>query len=179
MMREYLPQLLNYIPKIQPDLSQIKGNLFDSAEINEKSSISVSSSQIFVTPRLTAKTSNEVLNAAYTNFRLSYSLLKNYLQNPTKCLIINDVGIYLHLGGLNLLLKALGICETALFNAYLGKNLLHDYGSYISQREKIVLTLLRRYMTLNNFDLSLYSLDPFHISSKSHDPFVYGKKIMK
>jgi hypothetical protein len=97
-----------------------------------------------LTPRYSAKSSQEVLNACCVNFSATQKQLLFYIQNPTKFLIINDVGIYLHLGGLPLLKKALELSQTCLFNAYLGRNLLDDKGSYISRREEIMLLLLSK-----------------------------------
>ncbi len=95
-----------------------------------------------LTPRYSAKSSQDVLNACCVNFSATQKQLFFYIQNPTKVLIINDVGIYLHLGGLPLLKKTLRLSQTCLFNAYLGRNLLDDKGSYISRREEIMLLLL-------------------------------------
>jgi hypothetical protein len=97
-----------------------------------------------LTPRYSAKSTQDVLKACCVNFSATQKQLLYYIQNPTKVLIINDIGIYLHLGGLPLLKKAIGLSKTTLFNAYLGKNLLDDKGSYISRREEIMLRLLSK-----------------------------------
>jgi hypothetical protein len=95
-----------------------------------------------LTPRYSAKSPQDVLNACCNNFIVTQRQLLYYFRHPTKVLIINDVGIYLHLGGLRLLTKVFALPQTALLNAYFGRNLLDDKGSYISRREEIVLLLL-------------------------------------
>ena len=102
--------------------------------------------QKILTPRHSARSTQDVLVACCSNFTATQKQLLYFTHNPTKVLIINDVGIYLHLGSLSLLKKALALCKIALLNAYYGQSLLEDYGSYISRREKIMLLLLSRYL---------------------------------
>jgi len=97
-----------------------------------------------LTPRFSAKSAQDVLNACCDNFVVTQKQLQYNLLHPTKVLIVNDVGIYLHLGGLHLLKKVLAFPQTALLNAYYGTTLLEDRGSYISRREEIMLSLLAR-----------------------------------
>ncbi len=97
-----------------------------------------------LTPRYSARSAQDVLNACCTNFAATQKQLIYFSRNPTKVLLINDIGIYLHLGGLRLLKKVLTVTETAILNAYYGQTLLADYGSNITRREEIMLLLLSK-----------------------------------
>ncbi len=99
-----------------------------------------------LTPRYSARSAQEVLSACCANFAATQKQLLYFARNPTKVLLINDVGIYLHLGGLRLLKKTLAVSQTALVNAYYGTTLLKDWDSYISRREKIMLSLLSKFL---------------------------------
>ncbi len=97
-----------------------------------------------LTPRYSARSAQDVLNACCANFAATQKQLLHFSRNPTKVLLINDVGIYLHLGGVRFLKKIFALSQTVLFNAYYGTTLLKDWGSYISRREKIMLLLLSK-----------------------------------
>ncbi len=99
-----------------------------------------------LTPRYSARSTQDVLKACCVNFASTEKQLQYFSRNPTKVIIINDVGIYLHLGGFALLKKVLKETETALLNAYYGTTLLKDWDSYISRREKIMLSLLSKFL---------------------------------
>ena len=90
-------------------------------------------------PRLSARSADDVLRACLHNFQITKAQLKLFFANPTKVLLINDLSIYLHLGSPLLVFQALSNCETALLNAYYGKNLQNDYGSNISSGEKHII----------------------------------------
>ena len=70
-----------------------------------------------------------------------------YRRYPTPFLIINDVSIFLHLGGLRYLLKVLGFAQTVLINGYQGNSLLQDLGTHISARESRLMRILSRHLT--------------------------------
>jgi hypothetical protein len=91
------------------------------------------------TPRFSASNSQEVLCACLKNFEITIDILQQYLKHPSKYLIINDLGIYLHMGSPLIVKEALKISKTVLMNAYMGNNLLDDKGSNISIREKHLL----------------------------------------
>ncbi len=97
-----------------------------------------------LTARYSARSTQDVLKACCTNFAITQNQLLHFSRNPTKVLIVNDVSIYLHLGGVTLLKKVLAFPETSLLNAYYGRSLLEDRGSYISRREEIMLLLLSK-----------------------------------
>jgi hypothetical protein len=95
-------------------------------------------------PRMTATNTNEVLQACCQNCLNSIPIITNFNQNPTPVLIINDVTIYLHMGGYHTLLKAINAADTVLINGYGGNILLADYQSGISARECRMMKLLRK-----------------------------------
>ena len=132
--------LLEYT-NLSPEIELMKSQILEGEQI--------------LPPRLLGQNSMEVLENCYSNFKICNSLLLNYLQNPTPILIINDIGIFLHLGGLRTVEKALNLSTTALINAYYGDFIADDYGSYISRREKIMLGLLARKMETIYFNKPL------------------------
>ena len=97
-----------------------------------------------LTPRFSAQTADQVIQSCCHNYRICKKQFDAFIRHPTKYLIINDVGIFLHLGGLYDLLKTMKQAETVLLNAYWGKRLVKDYGSNISSREHQILKVLGR-----------------------------------
>jgi hypothetical protein len=106
----------------------------------------------FAMPRHDASSAEDVLKACCDNYKIAAKQLLNFLDYPTDYLIINDLGIFLHVGGFALLKRALFCTRTALLNAYFGRTLMQDCGSNISSREKRLLQLLSK--TLSTFVLS-------------------------
>ena len=129
-----------HLDDVAPSLSQVHWVAQESLEG------SLQSSPVILAPRYSSKTSQSVLQACCQNFKATFRQVKHFLNHPTPALIINDIGIYLHVGGLNLLKKAIGASQTTLLNAYYGRSLVQDYGSNISRREQIVLQLLMKHM---------------------------------
>ncbi len=115
----------------------------------ESAAPNTSTTPRILAPRYSAHSTQEVLKACFANFTATEKQLLYFSHNPTKVIIINDVGIYLHLGGLSLLKNVLALAGTALFNAYYGITFLNDWGSNISRREQIMLELLSR--SLNTY----------------------------
>lgn len=87
-------------------------------------------------PRLEGKSKAEVIKLATENAKSMALLLKRYLENPTKYLIINDVSLYLQAGDCELLGKCLRKANTAILNSYYGSALSEDKGSNISSIER-------------------------------------------
>ena len=105
----------------------------------------------FHTPRLSASTSEEVLKEFCHNYSLSTKIWNSFFSEPTKFVIVNDLSIHLHLGGLKQLNSLLKLGVTVLINSYYGKNLVSDYGSNISQRERLLVELIAK--KLNSFQI--------------------------
>jgi len=97
-------------------------------------------------PRLTSKSSQELLHLINENLKKLNPLIDEYLRNPTKILIINDLSIYFHAGELSKILYCLNEAETFLANSYYGKTLKNDFKTGISSREKVLVKKLMEYM---------------------------------
>jgi len=73
-------------------------------------------------------------------------LIDEYIRNPTKILIINDLSIYFHAGDLSKILQCLSKAETFLANSYYGKTLKNDFNTGVSYRERDLVKKMMRYM---------------------------------
>lgn len=87
-------------------------------------------------PRLMGRDENEILKLAEYNANSIEQLLKDYINNPTPLLIINDITIYLQMGNIETFLKTLEFPETFLANGYYGIGLLRGKGYSLSWRER-------------------------------------------
>jgi hypothetical protein len=87
------------------------------------------------TPRLSAKTPQELVQLADENRVITENMLKTFVENPSSVLFINDVSIHLQSGELHDLLCAMNYAETAILNGYMGTFLRDDRGTGISMRE--------------------------------------------
>jgi archaellum biogenesis ATPase FlaH len=87
-------------------------------------------------PRIEARTREEVLELAEFNKRAIDTLLDEFLERPTKVLVVNDLTIYFHRGSASKVLRCVDKAETFLANAYMGGLLAgQDKGSGVSYRE--------------------------------------------
>ena len=87
------------------------------------------------TPRLTAKTPQELVQLADANKLITEKMLKTFVANPSSVLFINDVSIHLQRGEIHDLLNAMNHTNTAILNGYMGTFLRDDRGTGISMRE--------------------------------------------
>lgn len=138
-MQEYFAELENNAPEFSNEIIILNDFL------DKKNAIihGVQKPEI-VAPRLSAKKDVDVLRNCLHNYKICTLEFQHFLTHPTPFLVINDVGIYLHLGGLRGLLTVISQSETVLLNAYYGEKIGQDYGSYVSRREKIIFDLLAR-----------------------------------
>ena len=88
------------------------------------------------TPRLSARTSEELLELADENREKVERLLDEFQAHPSRILFINDVSIYLQSGKLERLWDTIKLAETVVANGYLGKRLEEDLGTGVSARER-------------------------------------------
>ena len=88
------------------------------------------------TPRLSARSPNELLELAEYNRRILEQLIRRFIASPTKILFINDVSIYLQRGNFDLLWSTLEKADTAIVNGYCGEKLQDDLGTGLSKRER-------------------------------------------
>jgi len=88
------------------------------------------------TPRVSARSPNELLELAEYNRKILEGLLERFIASPTRILFINDVSLYLQMGNFDLLWSALEKAETAIVNGYYGEKLQDDLGTGLSERER-------------------------------------------
>ncbi|MFX1325623.1 MAG: hypothetical protein ACFE8N_11750 [Promethearchaeota archaeon] len=89
-----------------------------------------------VPPRLRSNNITELYQNACENFKKTSEILNAYLEAPTPILIVNDISIYLHIGGIKHLLEAISKSNTFLGNSYYGTSLKRDYCTRFNSREK-------------------------------------------
>jgi len=94
------------------------------------------------TPRLSARSPEELQELAEHNRVLLERLLEKFIESPTRILFINDVSLYLQRGRIDLLWSAIEKAETVIINGYYGEKLQRDLGTGISQRERRLMSLL-------------------------------------
>ncbi|KPV61586.1 MAG: hypothetical protein AOA65_2403 [Candidatus Bathyarchaeota archaeon BA1] len=97
-------------------------------------------------PRLTGTSREQVLEYAELNRKAIEPLLSQFIQKPTKFLIINDITLYLHSGDLEKILHCLTLAQTFLASGYHGRKLAEDRGAGISLRETQLIEMLAKRM---------------------------------
>ena len=98
-----------------------------------------------IPPRLNAKNREEIYKNAKNNYILTSKLLKQFIENPTSTLIINDISIYLHCGDDILIMESIGKCKTFFGNAYYGISIRSDFEVDFSLKERqAVETILKK-----------------------------------
>jgi hypothetical protein len=89
-----------------------------------------------IPPRLKAESEKELLNFAQKNYEKTCSALKNFIENPTEILIMNDISIHLHIGDPDDILETIEPSETFFGNSYYGSSISKDFSKAFSLREK-------------------------------------------
>jgi len=89
------------------------------------------------TPRLSARTSEELLQLADHNRENVERLLEAFDTEPSSILFINDVSIYLQRGSLDRLWETLLKADTVVANGYVGEKLKADLGTGLSRDERL------------------------------------------
>ncbi len=100
------------------------------------------------TPRLRAKTPEELLCMAQLNEERIKVLLNEYLERPSPILFVNDVSIYLQSGSIDLILLSADRTGTFVANGYYGEQLSADLGTGVSERERALMEALASEMDL-------------------------------
>jgi GTPase SAR1 family protein len=100
------------------------------------------------TPRLSGKSSKQILHYAELNKKNMQPLFNEFIQNATEVLVINDITLYLHLGELEIVLECVKLAKTFLATAYYGSKLAEDLGTGISLRERQLTNRLAAFMDL-------------------------------
>lgn len=88
------------------------------------------------TPRLSARTPEELLRLADHNRDKVESLLEAFDTEPSSILFINDISIYLQRGNLDRLWETLLKADSVIANGYVGERLKDDLGTGLSRDER-------------------------------------------
>jgi GTPase SAR1 family protein len=97
-----------------------------------------------VAARIEALSAEDVLRFAQSNHQSIDRVLQKYSAKPAKILFMNDVSMYLQVGDLRNLLRAITSTKTVVMNSYEGVTLEDDRGSGVSQHERDGLAVLKR-----------------------------------
>jgi len=89
-----------------------------------------------IPPRLNSSNKTELYKNACENFKKTSKILNSFNEEPTSILIINDISIYLHIGRLELLVKAINNSTTFFGNSYYGSSIKKDFATLFSRSEK-------------------------------------------
>jgi GTPase SAR1 family protein len=88
------------------------------------------------TPRLSAKSANELLYLVSLNEKRIRPLITQYLKHPSPILFVNDISIYLQSGNYTPILTALTMAKTFIANGYSGQTFSSDFGTQVSNIER-------------------------------------------
>jgi GTPase SAR1 family protein len=91
---------------------------------------------VIKTPRLSARTPEELLQLADHNREKVERLLEAFDTEPSSILFINDVSIYLQRGSFDRLWETLLKADTVVANGYVGERLKADLGTGLSRDER-------------------------------------------
>lgn len=120
-----------------PDVVNIEGVSVGGALLGAyKGDIRLLRSNDIKTPRLSAKSPEELLQLADHNRREIEGLLDVFDTEPSETLFVNDVSIYLQSGKLERLWDTIKLAETVVVNGYFGTRLEEDLGTGVSARER-------------------------------------------
>lgn len=97
---------------------------------------------VIMAPRVSAESPAQLLRMVEANRKSIEPLLREFLDDPTPILVINDVSIYFQSGCYRTLFEALEESKTFIGNGYYGGTLSFDYGTGISKIERHLMDLL-------------------------------------
>ena len=89
-----------------------------------------------IPPRLTSNNRKELYEYAFKNYNKTHETLRNFNENPTSILIINDISIYLHKGNKKYLLETIKKASTFFGNSYYGCSIKSNFATLFSLKEK-------------------------------------------
>ncbi len=99
-------------------------------------------------PRLSARSSEELVQLIWQNKQLIDSAIRAYEEEPTPILFINDISIYLQSGDISSILELIKLPRTFIANGYYGTSLDHDLDTGISKLERSMMDRLCKSMDL-------------------------------
>ncbi|MEM0453967.1 MAG: hypothetical protein QXO98_04870 [Sulfolobales archaeon] len=105
--------------------------------INVSKGIRVLRPEGITAPRLMGRNCSDIWELARRNRELTEKALKEFLQNPTPIVVINDLSIYLHDGDLSLVLEVSEKAVIFVANSYYGSTLNDACGLSDGERLKV------------------------------------------
>ena len=96
-------------------------------------------SSLIETPRLSARSGDELVRLADHNMRITAAMLREFNRSPTEVLFVNDASIYLQRGEIDRLWRAFEAAETVVTNGYYGERLKADHETGLSSRERTLM----------------------------------------
>ena len=128
--------ILDFAPKLSiiKDL-KIGGKIEDFYDKSSECNI-ISFEGEIIPPRLNANNKKELYENALKNYNKTHETLKNFNENPTSILIINDISIYLHQGNKKYILETIRKANTFFGNSYYGSSIKRNFTTFFSIKEK-------------------------------------------
>ena len=94
------------------------------------------------TPRLSARSSQELQHLIALNKQRITPLLHAFLHSPSSILVINDVSLYLQSGSLALVTQAIRATDTCIVNGYYGQSIQTKIEDPVSRIERTLMDRL-------------------------------------
>lgn len=94
------------------------------------------------TPRLSARTPQELQHLIALNQQRITPLLHTFLNTPSSILCINDVSLYLQSGSLALVTQAIRATDTCIVNGYYGQSIHTEIEAPVSSIERALMNRL-------------------------------------
>lgn len=94
------------------------------------------------TPRLSARSSQELHHLITLNQQRIAPLLHAFLHTPSPILFINDVSLYLQSGSLTLVTQVIGATDTCIVNGYYGQSIQTEIEDQVSHIERALMDRL-------------------------------------
>jgi len=94
-------------------------------------------------PRILSSSEEEALKYAQMNSKKLKPLLKEFLENPTKILVINDLSIYVHAGPYEDVDACIMAAKTFIANSYYGKEINGKFPKIGFREKKYILDLIK------------------------------------
>ncbi|MBN2333942.1 hypothetical protein JXL21_00175 [Candidatus Bathyarchaeota archaeon] len=136
---EELITVIDFAPALRTkDGAEVGGRLYDGGSHMVK----VLSSKLMKTPRITAKTPEELIKLADYNRNITEALLDQFNGSASSIVFVNDVHLHLHRGTLQTLWDAVREVDTVVLTGYMGSKLNSDLDTGVSRRERLLMVRL-------------------------------------
>ena len=105
-----------------------------------------------IPPRFKAQNRKELYHNICHNYKITSTILNNFIKNQTQILIINDISIYLHLGSRKYLIELINRVKTFFGNTYYGVTITSKFDKLFNLKEKYDVEFL-----IKNVDKSYFT----------------------